>query len=95
MNWMFLQGPQDGDVLLVWQPPQMGVREASDGYVWADPESAFSSEMRGYVWTRQIFELALGFANVCNHRKLKCTCTRPDSVCPMNQLQHMLGAGSA
>ena len=49
MNWMFLQCPQDGDVLLVWQPPQMGVREASDGYVWGGPETAFSSEMRGYV----------------------------------------------
>ena len=49
MNWMFLHCPNDGDVLLVWQPPQMGTREASDGYVWADPESAFSSEMRGYV----------------------------------------------
>ncbi|KAL6714622.1 hypothetical protein ACLMJK_008047 [Lecanora helva] len=48
MNWMFLSCPQDGDVLLVWQPPQMGTREASDGYVWGDPESAFSSEMRGY-----------------------------------------------
>jgi len=51
MNWMFLQCPQDGDVLLVWQPPQMGTQEASDGYVWADAEAAFSSEMRGYVRT--------------------------------------------
>ncbi len=51
MNWQFLTSPQDGDILLVWQPPQMGAQEASDGYVWADPETAFSSEMRGYVRT--------------------------------------------
>ena len=95
MNWMFLQGPQDGDVFLVWQPPQMGVREASDGYVWADPESAFSSEMRGYVCLRKLCRIALTWLIFANHRKWKCTCTRPDSVCPMNQLQHMLGAGFA
>ena len=56
MNWSFLQPPQDGDVLLVWQPPQLGAREASDGYVWADAESAFSSEMRGYVWKGTFYE---------------------------------------
>ena len=49
MNWMFLHCPQDGDVMLVWQPPQMGMAFASDGYIWADPEAAFTSEMRGYV----------------------------------------------
>ena len=49
MNWMFLNCPQDGDVMLVWQPPQMQNVFASDGYVWADAESAFSSESRGYV----------------------------------------------
>ncbi len=49
MNWMFLHCPQDGDVMLVWQPPPMGTTFASDGYIWADPEAAFTSEMRGYV----------------------------------------------
>ena len=49
MNWMFLHCPQDGDVMLVWQPPQMGMAFGSDGYIWADPEAAFTSEMRGYV----------------------------------------------
>lgn len=49
MNWMFLTCPQDGDVMLVWQPTQMGTSAASDGYVWEYPETAFRSEARGYV----------------------------------------------
>ena len=52
MNWMFLQRPHGGDVMLVYQPPQMGLQPASDGYVWADAEQPFSSEMRGYVRQR-------------------------------------------
>ena len=50
MNWMFLDAPADGTVMLLWQPlNQLGTRFASDGYVWADPEQAFSQEHRGYV----------------------------------------------
>ena len=50
MNWMFLDAPEDGTVMLVWQPlNQLGTQSASDGYVWADAEQAFSSEVRGYV----------------------------------------------
>lgn len=50
MNWMFLDAPPDGTVMLVWQPlSQMGAHAASDGYIWADPEQAFSSESKGYV----------------------------------------------
>jgi len=49
MNWMFLSLPQDGDVMLVWQPPQMSINAASDGYVWADTETAFQQEVGGYV----------------------------------------------
>ena len=49
MNWMFLDRTQDGDVLLVWQPPQLGINMASDGYIWADAEASYQSEMRGYV----------------------------------------------
>ena len=52
MNWMFLQSPQDGDVFLTYQPPQMGIQLASDGYVWADAEQPFSTEVRGYVRSR-------------------------------------------
>ena len=50
MNWMFLDAPTDGTVMLVWQPlNKLGTRFASDGYIWADPEQAFSQEHRGYV----------------------------------------------
>lgn len=50
MSWTFLDAPQDGTVILVWQPlTQMGTNAASDGYLWADPEQAFSSEAKGYV----------------------------------------------
>lgn len=50
MTWMFLDAPEDGTVMLVWQPlNQLGTQSASDGYVWADVEQAFSSESRGYV----------------------------------------------
>lgn len=50
MSWTFLDAPQDGTVMLVWQPlAQMGTGASSDGYLWADPEQAFSSEAKGYV----------------------------------------------
>ena len=50
MNWMFLDAPPDGTVLLVWQPlMQLQTRFASDGYVWADSEQSFCQEYRGYV----------------------------------------------
>ena len=51
MSWVFMQEPPpDGTAMLVWQPPQLGLHMASDGYVWADAEQQFSSaEARGYV----------------------------------------------
>lgn len=50
MNWMFLDAPPDGTVLLVWQPlAQLGTRFATDGYIWADPEQSVSQEYQGYV----------------------------------------------
>jgi Fungal domain of unknown function (DUF1750) len=45
----FVTPPQDGTVILTWQPPRMGTHFASDGMVWADPESAFDMPVRGYV----------------------------------------------
>ena len=55
MNWMFLDAPAEGTVMLVWQPlAQLGTRFASDGYVWADGEQAFSQEHGDYV--RQIVQ---------------------------------------
>ncbi|RAL01366.1 uncharacterized protein BO80DRAFT_381473 [Aspergillus ibericus CBS 121593] len=50
MHWTFLDGPQDGTVMLTWQPlNQLGTNFASDGYVWADVEQAFTFEARGYM----------------------------------------------
>lgn len=75
MSWTFLDAPQDGTVMLVWQPlAQMGTGASSDGYLWADPEQAFSSEAKGYVrlsgshFGRRFTNLELG-------RPWKCTCT--------------------
>lgn len=50
MHWTFLDGPNDGTVMLTWQPlAHLGNNFASDGYVWADAEQAFTFEARGYV----------------------------------------------
>ncbi|KLJ06182.1 hypothetical protein EMPG_10395 [Blastomyces silverae] len=49
VHWMFLDGPPDGTVMLVWQPlNHLGTTFASDGYVWADAEQLYSTEIRGY-----------------------------------------------
>ncbi|KAL8867838.1 MAG: hypothetical protein Q9198_008378 [Flavoplaca austrocitrina] len=49
MVWMYIDAPQNGVMLLVWQPmSKLGIEFASDGYVWADAEQAFSSEARGH-----------------------------------------------
>jgi hypothetical protein len=45
----FTAPPQDGTVILTWQPPRMGTHFASDGMVWADPEQAFDMPVRGYT----------------------------------------------
>ncbi|ODM17429.1 hypothetical protein SI65_07104 [Aspergillus cristatus] len=50
MHWTFLDGPQDGTVMLTWQPlNHLATSFASDGYVWADVEQAFTFEARGYT----------------------------------------------
>ncbi|KAF1930386.1 DUF1750-domain-containing protein [Didymella exigua CBS 183.55] len=48
--WTFFASPpQDGTVILTWQPPRMATHFASDGMVWADPEQAFDMPIRGYT----------------------------------------------
>ncbi|KAF7714776.1 Uncharacterized protein PECH_007325 [Penicillium ucsense] len=50
MRWTFLDGPQDGTVMLTWQPlNHLGTNFASDGYIWADPEQVFTFEARGFT----------------------------------------------
>lgn len=53
VHWMFIDAPQDGTVMLTWQPlSRLGTSFASDGYVWADSENIYTTEMRGYVRLR-------------------------------------------
>lgn len=50
MQWQFLDSPQDGTLVLTWQPLEyLNTNFASDGYIWADVEVSFKSEVRGYV----------------------------------------------
>lgn len=45
----FASPPQDGTVMLAWQPPRMHTHFASDGVVWADAETAYDMNARGYT----------------------------------------------
>lgn len=49
VQWQYLDGPPDGSMFLVWQPPEMQTNFPSDGYIWPDAEAPFNSEVRGYV----------------------------------------------
>ena len=52
VQWQFVDTPQDGTFMLVWQPLEhMGTNFSSDGYVWSDAEATFTSAVRGYVST--------------------------------------------
>jgi hypothetical protein len=48
----FAAPPQDGSLILTWQPPRLGTHMASDGMVWADAETAYDMNTRGYVRSR-------------------------------------------
>lgn len=48
--WTYLERPQDGLILLTWQPEaQLGPQFASDGYVWAGAETVYVLPIEGYV----------------------------------------------
>ena len=50
MQWQFLDAPQDGTLILTWQPLEhSGTHFASDGYIYGDAEQSFKSDVRGYV----------------------------------------------
>ena len=45
--WTFLDTPQDGSIILTWQPLQrLGTEFASDGYVWPRGEVYYQHEIR-------------------------------------------------
>ncbi|KPI46035.1 uncharacterized protein AB675_960 [Cyphellophora attinorum] len=49
MQWQMLDAPQDGTMLLVWQPLEyLGTSAASDGYIYADAEQYYKSDVRGF-----------------------------------------------
>ncbi len=52
--WTYLDCPQDGTILLTWQPLQrLGLAMASDGYVWAGGETLYQQEVgNGLVCSR-------------------------------------------
>ena len=76
MNWMFLNAPADGSVMLVWQPlNQLGTQFASDGYVWADVEQAFSSEAKGYVCDLSRLLFGAMTNDFLHYRPSRCTFT--------------------
>lgn len=44
--WTYLDAPQDGTILLTWQPSsRRGTEFASDGYIWAAGETLFQQEV--------------------------------------------------
>ena len=48
--WQYLTPPQDGTILLAWQPTaQVGQIYATDGYIWAEPENVFTHQYNDYV----------------------------------------------
>lgn len=87
MHWMFIDAPQDGSVMLVWQPSaHLGTNFATDGYVWADPEQAFNSEARGYVSFTRHQDLLFAGTNVFV-RRWKCGYIEPAIILPTRQLR--------
>lgn len=44
--WTYLDRPENGTIMLTWQPlQQMGVNFASDGFIWPPAEQHFTSEV--------------------------------------------------
>ena len=55
MQWGFIDTPQDGTLLLLWQPNDyLNTHFPTDGFIWADVEASFKSEVRGYVWDQSV-----------------------------------------
>ncbi|OCL01253.1 DUF1750-domain-containing protein [Glonium stellatum] len=86
--WMYFQvPPQDGTVLLTWQPPVMQSRFASDGYIWADPEATYTIEIRGYTLEILVHRSGyrFGFEQIAAHSRHRY---RIISKAPGANMQH-------
>ncbi|CAK7272637.1 hypothetical protein SEPCBS57363_005230 [Sporothrix epigloea] len=59
--WTFLDAPQNGSVILTWQPLQrMGTDFASDGYIWPRGETYYQHEIRDGL-ILEVFHQLLGY----------------------------------
>ncbi|OCK82999.1 DUF1750-domain-containing protein [Lepidopterella palustris CBS 459.81] len=70
--WTYFQAPPpDGTVLLVWQPPLMQTRFASDGYIWAEPEATYTMDIRGYTLEILVHRSGYryGFEQISSHSR--------------------------
>ena len=44
--WTFLDKPENGTVMMTWQPLQrLGTNFATDGFVWAPPEQLYKHDL--------------------------------------------------
>lgn len=87
--WTYLDKPQDGTVLLTWQPLQrLGVNFATDGYIWAPPEQVFKHDLgNGLV---RVARLGDGYESLTplDNRSWRYISTRPAS-CLVSSTAHM------
>lgn len=59
--WTFLDTPQDGSIILTWQPLQrMGTEFASDGYIWPRGETYYQHEIRDGL-ILEVFHQPMGY----------------------------------
>ncbi|KAJ3564897.1 hypothetical protein NPX13_g7689 [Xylaria arbuscula] len=60
--WTYLDKPENGQILLTWQPlQQMGTHFASDGFIWPTQEAYFTSEVGNGVILEMYYHKA-GYA---------------------------------
>ena len=59
--WTYLDRPQDGTILLVWQSMSLGTDFPSDGYVYPPLETAFQLEVTG-GYTLEMYHHKAGFS---------------------------------
>ncbi|KAG9245826.1 hypothetical protein BJ878DRAFT_332175 [Calycina marina] len=58
--WTYLDRPQDGTILLVWQSPSLGLELPSDGFVWAPGEIRYQVPASGGC-TLEMYHQKVGY----------------------------------
>ncbi|KAH8602995.1 hypothetical protein B0O99DRAFT_17789 [Bisporella sp. PMI_857] len=59
--WTYLDRPQDGTFLLLWQSPSLGVDLPSDGYVWSPGEMRYQIPVSGGL-TLEMYQQKVGYS---------------------------------